>query len=65
MMTFKVPAISCEGCVETITEASKIVDSDAQIDVDIDTKEVKIESKASKESFREAIVASGYDEVIG
>lgn len=60
MMTFKVPTITCEGCAETITEASKVVDSDAQVDVNIEKKEVKIESKASKESFREAIVASGH-----
>lgn len=61
MMTLKVPTITCEGCAETITQASKIVDSDAQIDVDIKKKEVKIQSKASKESFREAIVASGHE----
>ncbi|MGP1387656.1 MAG: heavy-metal-associated domain-containing protein [Thainema sp.] len=59
-MTFKVPTITCKGCAETITEASKVVDSDAKVDVDIEKKEVNIESKASEESFREAIVASGH-----
>jgi copper chaperone len=36
------------------------MEPDAKVNVDINTKTVTVESKASEESIKQAIVASGY-----
>ena len=59
-LKLKVPNIACDGCVETITESIRIVEPDAKVDVDVKDKTVTVESEASEESIKQAIVAAGY-----
>lgn len=56
----KVPSIVCEGCAETITKAVKSVDAEAQVDVDISVKTVKVEGSQSEDSIKQAIAATGH-----
>ncbi len=55
-----VPSIVCSGCGNTITEAIKTVEPEAKIDVDLAAKTVTVEAKASEESIKQAVVASGH-----
>jgi copper chaperone len=57
-LKLKVPNISCEGCAETITESIHVMEPDAKVDVA--AKTVSVESAASEESIKQAIVAAGY-----
>ncbi|MBW4497374.1 MAG: heavy-metal-associated domain-containing protein [Oscillatoria princeps RMCB-10] len=59
-LELKVPSMVCEGCVDTVTKAIKTVDSDAGVNVDLETKTVSVESPASEESIKQAIVATGH-----
>ncbi|MBW4670519.1 MAG: heavy-metal-associated domain-containing protein [Cyanomargarita calcarea GSE-NOS-MK-12-04C] len=59
-LKLKVPNIACDGCAETITESIRIVEPDAKVDVDVKNKTVTVESEASEESIKQAIVAAGY-----
>ncbi len=59
-LKLKVPSIVCSGCANTIKEAIITVDSEAKVEVDIQTKTVTLESKAAEESFKQAIVATGH-----
>jgi copper chaperone len=59
-LELKVPSMVCEGCVETVTKAIKTVDSDAGVNVDLETKTVSVESQVSEESIKQAIVATGH-----
>ncbi len=59
-LKLKVPNIACDGCAETITESIRIVQPDANVDVDVKDKTVTVESQASEESIKQAIVAAGY-----
>lgn len=59
-LQLKVPSMVCEGCAETVTKAIKTVDSDASVSVDLPSKTVTLESQASEESFKQAIVATGH-----
>jgi copper chaperone len=59
-LELKVPSMVCEGCVEIVTKAIKTVDSDAGVNVDLETKTVSVESQVSEESIKQAIVATGH-----
>jgi copper chaperone len=59
-LKLKVPSMKCEECADSITQAVKVVDDQAKVDVDLDNKTVTLESEASEESFKQAIVAAGY-----
>lgn len=59
-LQLKVPSIVCDGCAETITKAVKSVNADAQVDVDISAKIVKVEGAQSEESIKQAIAATGH-----
>ncbi|MBP5972853.1 MAG: heavy-metal-associated domain-containing protein [Brasilonema angustatum HA4187-MV1] len=55
-----VPNITCEDCAGKITEAIHVMEPDTKVDVDVKAKTVTVESKASEESIKQAIVAAGY-----
>ncbi|PSB31386.1 copper chaperone [filamentous cyanobacterium Phorm 46] len=55
-----VPSIVCSGCGDTITKAIQTVESDASMNVDIAAKTVTVEAKASEESIKQAVVATGH-----
>ncbi len=55
-----VPSIVCSGCGDTITQAIKTVEPEAKIDVDLAAKTVTVEAKASEESIKQAVAASGH-----
>jgi len=59
-LQLKVPSIVCEGCAETITKAIKSVSAEAQVNVDISAKTVKVEGAQSEDSIKQAIVATGH-----
>ncbi|NEN89198.1 MAG: heavy-metal-associated domain-containing protein [Okeania sp. SIO3H1] len=56
----KVPSIACGGCADTITKAIKAQESEADVQVDVEQKIVTVETKASEESIKQAIVAAGH-----
>jgi len=59
-LEMKVPSMVCNGCVDTVTKAIKTVESEAQVDINLETKMVKVDGKASPESIKEAITATGH-----
>lgn len=56
----KVPSIACGGCADTITKAIKTHESGADVQVDVEKKMVTVESKASEESIKQIITATGH-----
>lgn len=59
-LKLNVPDISCNDCAQTISESVHVVEPDAKVDVNVDAKTVTIESSASEESIKQAIVVAGY-----
>ena len=60
-LKLKVPSMVCESCVEKVAGAIKTVDSEAQVDIDLESKTVTLDSAASEESFKQAITAVGFE----
>jgi copper chaperone len=60
VIEFNIEAMSCNHCVKAVTEAVKGVDPQAQVDVDLASKRVKVESQAPRERLVEALDDAGY-----
>lgn len=60
MIQFNIQSMSCGHCVKAVTEAVKSVDPQAQVQVDLGTKEVKVETQAAREKLVQALADAGY-----
>ncbi len=61
MIDFNLPAMSCGHCVTAVTEAIHSVDPAARVEVNLDTKLVKVESTEDKARLSQALVEAGYE----
>jgi copper chaperone len=55
-----IPDMACSACSAKITTAIQALDAAAQIQADLTSKVVTIDSTLSAEALRDAIVAAGY-----
>jgi copper chaperone len=60
MIEFDVPAMSCGHCVSTVTQTIQRVDPQAKVEVNLETKKVKVESSQSRASIADALTEAGY-----
>jgi copper chaperone len=61
MFSFQVQGMSCGHCVQTVTKAVQAIDAKAQVQVDLATGDVRVESSAPKAAIAEAIGEAGYE----
>ena len=59
-LKLQVPDISCNGCAKAITTSIQVIEPDAKVDVDVENKTVRVESKTSSEFIKQAITAAGF-----
>ena len=60
MYTFKIPKMSCGGCVNTIKAALMKLDDKALIQVDLPAKQVTITTDLPLDNLRSALAKVGY-----
>ena len=60
MYELQVENMSCGHCVASVTKAVKALDNGAQVDVDLASKQVKVQSGAPLDAVKAAIVDAGY-----
>lgn len=64
MMTFNVAGMTCGHCVKAVTEAVRTLDPAADVQVDLASGTVRVNSDiAQADAVCEAIRDAGYDEV--
>ncbi|MEH2178851.1 heavy-metal-associated domain-containing protein [Nostoc sp.] len=56
----KVPDIKGEECAKKITKSILTMESDAKVDVNVDTKTVTVDTEASEESIKQMIQSAGF-----
>ncbi len=61
MIELTLPTMTCGHCVKTVTETIRRVDAGAQVDIDLPTHRVRIESTQPAEPFRAALAEEGYE----
>lgn len=60
MYELQVENMSCGHCVAAVTKAVQSVDGTATVNVDLDSKQVKVQSGAPLNAVTAAIVDAGY-----
>ena len=60
MIEFEVPAMSCGHCERAVSQAVAGVDPAARVEVDLQTKRVRIDSSRPPEAFAAALAEEGY-----
>ena len=59
-INLKVPSIVCDGCIDTIKGAIATHEPKAKVDIDLDTKQVTVDTEASEASIKQIITAAGH-----
>ncbi|ELR98543.1 heavy-metal-associated domain-containing protein [Gloeocapsa sp. PCC 73106] len=60
ILELRVPSIVCEGCVETITKELKKNLPEAKVEINLETKMVSVDTRASEAEVKEIIIATGH-----
>lgn len=60
-LKLKVSDMKCDNCAAKIRESIGVIEPNAKVDVDLDSKTVTVDSGASDESIQQAIVAAGFE----
>jgi copper chaperone len=60
MHTFSVPTMTCGGCLNAVTRALKSLDPDAQIEGDLQRRELAVTSSRSDASLLQALRDAGF-----
>lgn len=63
MLELKVEGMSCGHCVGAITKAVQGIDPAAKVQVDLQSKQVSVESGTEPDAVKAAIEEAGYDVV--
>ncbi|MBA98906.1 heavy-metal-associated domain-containing protein [Sulfitobacter sp.] len=61
MTNFSVPKMSCGHCKASIGKAIASVDSDAEVDYDMTTRQIAVQSDADSDALIAAMKSAGYD----
>lgn len=60
MLEFDIAALSCGHCARAVTEAVHEVDPAAQVQVDLATKHVTVDTQADRARVAAALADAGY-----
>lgn len=61
MYEFIVPDISCGGCARTITRILGELDATAKVEIDVATKQVKVETALAREAIVSRLAEAGFE----
>jgi copper chaperone len=59
--TFQVKGMTCGPCVRAVTEAVKSVDRQAQVQVDLASGKVEVQTQQDRGAIARAIAEEGYE----
>lgn len=61
MYELKVEGMTCGGCATSVKRALQALDAKANVDVDLPSKTVKVETAAQLDAVKNAVEDAGYD----
>jgi len=60
MLSFEIPNMTCGHCVRAVTEAVKAADPAAELQIDLPTHHVQVQTSAAREAVVAQLVEAGY-----
>ena len=60
MLSFEIPNMTCGHCVRSVTEAVKAADPAAELQIDLPTHRVQVQTHAAREVVVAQLVEAGY-----
>lgn len=60
MLAFHVPDMTCGGCVNAITKALQALDAQLTLETNLERKELRVQTHASSDAIRSALVDAGF-----
>ncbi len=60
MLEFDIANLSCGHCARAVTEAVLELDPAAQVEVDLPTRHVRVDTQADRERVAAALAQAGY-----
>ena len=60
MYELRVDGMTCGGCANSVKKAIQMVDGNAEVDIDLISKTVRVKSSAALETVKSAIDDAGY-----
>ena len=60
MIELTLPDMTCGHCVKTVTQTVKALDPQAQVETDLATHRVRIETTQAPEAVKAALAEEGY-----
>lgn len=63
MYELKVDGMTCGGCAASVKRALQALDANAEVDVDLPAKTVKVATAAQLDAVKAAVEDAGYDVV--
>ncbi len=63
MYELKVEGMTCGGCAASVKRALQALDANAEVDVDLPAKTVKVATAAQFDAVKAAVEDAGYDVV--
>jgi len=60
MQSFELPAMTCGHCVKAVTAAVQAADPHAQVQIDLPTHRLQVQSSAPREALVAQLVEAGY-----
>jgi copper chaperone len=61
MYELKVDGMTCGGCAASVKRAVQALDSTANVDVDLPSKTVKVDTAVQLDAVKSAVEDAGYD----
>lgn len=59
--TFKLPDMTCGGCVRKVTQAVQRVDPAARVTADLPSQQVQVASETPREQLAQALREAGFE----
>lgn len=60
MLEYTVPDLSCGHCARAVTEAVQAIDPQAKVEVDLSTRQVRVDSSLARPQVQAALTEAGY-----
>lgn len=60
MFELRLPDMTCGHCASTVMQTCKLVDPAAKVEVEVETRRIRIASSEDRRDFEEALMDAGY-----